>query len=132
MIKLEVAWIKAHFNELLRFAGVGGLCTAIYFVALWLTGFLGELAMGVRATIAFIPALISNYLLQRNFTFKSSRKHTESGPRHLIVQLGGMAINSGLLWLTVDLWNLPYWPCQLGTIALMTAWSYMGQKHWAF
>ena len=116
----------------MRFGGVGTTCAAIYFVLLWAIGKFFELPMAARATLAYAPAMLANYLLHRTFTFRSMRPHTHAGPRYVIVQLGGMLINSGVLWLGMDVKAWPYLPVQAAAICLMALWSFAGQKLWAF
>jgi putative flippase GtrA len=50
----------------------------------------------------------------------------------MVVQLGGMAINSAVIRLGVDIEHWWYPAVQVGAIVLTTIWSYVGQKFWAF
>lgn len=124
--------IRAALPEALRFATVGTASAGIYFALLWLLAVLTRLSLTLRATFAYGIGIIFNYVLQRSFTFRSVRQHQHAGPRHVVVQLGGLAINSAVLWLGVEIehWWAP--AVQMGAIALSTGWSYLGQKFWAF
>ena len=126
------ARLPAPLLELVRFGGVGTTCAAIYFVLLWASGEFFKLPMAVRATLAYAPSMLANYLLHRTFTFRSTRPHAHAGPRYVIVQLGGMLINSGVLWLGVDVKAGPYLPVQAAAICIMALWSFAGQKLWTF
>ncbi len=124
--------VYRNATQLVRFGAVGVLSTLIYFALFGVVSLIDGLPTWLRGALAYGPSIIANYALQRTFTFRSQRSHTKAGPRHLAVQLGGMAINSGLLWLLVDWWRLAYWPSQFGAFVVMTAWSYLGQRYWAF
>jgi putative flippase GtrA len=124
--------IRAALPEALRFATVGTASAGLYFALLGLLALITRLSLTLRATLAYGIGIIFNYLVQRSFTFRSVRQHAHAGPRHVVVQLGGLAINSAVLWLGVEVehWWAP--AVQMGAIALSTIWSYLGQKFWAF
>jgi len=120
------------FFEVVRFGMVGLASVGIYFGLLWLFGVLTGLSLVIRATLAYGLGIIFNYLVQKSFTFRSATQHQHAGPRYMVVQLGGMAINSVSLWIGVSLAHWWYPPVQLGAIGLTAMWSYWGQKFWAF
>jgi putative flippase GtrA len=124
--------IRAALPEALRFATVGTASAGVYFALLWLLAVVTRLSLTLRAALAYGISIIFNYIVQRSFTFRSVRQHQHAGPRHVVVQLGGLAINSAVLWLGVEIehWWAP--AVQVGAIALTTVWSYLGQKFWAF
>lgn len=124
--------LRAALPELVRFGVVGGASVGIYFVLLWLFAALTPLPLWMHATLAYGTGIIFNYLVQRSFTFRSERQHQHAGPRYLMVQLGGMGINTLALWLGVTLGRWPFLPVQFGAILLTATWSYFGQKFWAF
>ena len=105
---------------------------ALYFALLWLLTQVTRLSLTLLATLAYGSGILFNYLVQRSFTFRSVRQHQHAGPRYMVVQLGGMAINSAVIWLGVDIEHWWYPAVQVGAIALTTVWSYVGQKFWAF
>jgi putative flippase GtrA len=124
--------VRQLFFELIRFGGVGGLTTVIYFVLLWPLAKLLPLPMWLLASIAYLPPLLLGYVLHRSFTFRSDRRHASAGPRFVLVQLGGMAFNSFAIWVGTDLLQSPFLPVQLVTIALQVMLTYLGQKLFAF
>jgi putative flippase GtrA len=124
--------IRQLFYELIRFGGVGGLTTLVYFAALWPLSKFVPLPLWLVAFIACLPALLLGYILHRSFTFRSSKRHASAGPRFLMVQLGGMAFNSFAIWVGTDLAHWPFVPVQLGTIVLQVSLTYLGQKLFAF
>jgi putative flippase GtrA len=131
-VSKQIDSLKKLFFELLRFGGVGGLTTVVYFVALWPLAKFVALPMWLLAFIACLPALLVGYLLHRSFTFKSNKRHASAGPRFLIVQLAGMAFNSFAIWVGTDLAHWPFLVVQFGAIALQVMLTYLGQKLFAF
>src|SRR4051812_15314053 len=109
---------RRHFWELVRFAAVGIVSTGVYFGLLWLFTVGTHLPLGVRATLAYGIDIAFNYALQKSFAFRSVREHQHAGPRYLAVQIGGMAINSCVLWLGVEHEHWPYLPVQFAAIGL--------------
>lgn len=118
--------------ELIRFGGVGGLTTVVYFVALWPLAKWVSLPMWLLAGIACMPALLVGYILHRSFTFRSSRQHSRAVPRFLAVQIAGIAFNSLAIWIGTDLLSLPFLIVQFGAIGLQVLLTYLGQKLFAF
>jgi putative flippase GtrA len=128
----RTAALVAQFWELLRFGWVGTLTLGIYVVELWLLDRFCDLPTWLDATFAYGPCLVINYLLQRTFTFRSGKRHSLAGPRYLVIQLGGLAINSGFIWLGAEVLHWPFLVAQFAALATLALWSYLGQKLWAF
>jgi putative flippase GtrA len=124
--------VRAALPEALRFAAVGTASAGLYFALLWMLTVLTRWSLTLRATMAYGSGILFNYLVQRSFTFRSARQHQHAGPRYMVVQLGGMAINSAVIWLGVDVEHWWYPAVQVAAIGLTTIWSYLGQKFWAF
>lgn len=118
--------------ELLRFGGVGGLTTVLYFALLWLLTKLLPLPMWALAAIASGPPLVVAYLLHRSFTFNSTKQHKSAGPRFVVIQLSGVAINSAVIWLGTDVVHVPFLVAQLAAIGVQVLFTYLGQKFFAF
>jgi putative flippase GtrA len=131
-VKSREQRLRELFFEIVRFGVVGLTSVGIYFGLLWLFGALTALSLVIRATLAYGLGIIFNYVVQKSFTFRSATHHQHAGPRYMVVQLGGMAINSVALWLGVDVAHWWFPAVQFGAIGLTAIWSYGGQKFWAF
>jgi putative flippase GtrA len=123
--------LLALFWELVRFGWVGFFTLGMYAVEMWALARLTDWPTWLNATLSYGPCLVTNYVLHRRFTFRSERDHMVAGPRYLVIQLGGMAINTGVIWLGEWL-HFPYFPSQVAAIVLLALWSYLGQKLWTF
>jgi putative flippase GtrA len=124
--------LVALFWELLRFGWVGLLTMALYAFQMWALGRLNKWPTWLNATVADGPCLLFNYLAHRSFSFRSTRRHREAGPRYLTVQLTGLCINSTVLWYCVDYMRWAFLPTQLGAIVVLALFSYTAQKVWSF
>lgn len=122
----------ALFWEFVRFGWVGLFTLGVYAVEMWLLARLTSWPTWINATISYVPCLVLNYLLHRTFTFRSTREHGQAGPRYLVIQLGGLVINTSVLWLGVERLGWPYLPSQVASVLMLATWSYLGQKLWTF
>ena len=123
---------EARIREFVRFGSVGAASSAIYFALLWVLTVLTTWPTAVRGTLAYGSGIALNYALQKSFTFKSGRRHQQAGPRYLLIHLGGMILNAGFLWLGVDVAGWNYILVQVAAMCVVTIWSYLGQRFWAF
>ncbi|RYZ03128.1 MAG: GtrA family protein [Myxococcales bacterium] len=124
--------VRSVVMELVRFGGVGGLTTLLYFLLLWGLDKLLSLPMWAIAALASGPPLLVAYLLHRSFTFNSEQQHTRAGPRFVVVQLLGVVINSAVIWVGTDVFKLPFLLAQLAAIGIQVMATYLGQKFFAF
>ena len=124
--------VRKLLLELIRFGGVGGFTTVLYFALLWLLAALLPLPMWLLAALASGPPLLAGYVLHRSFTFHSEKQHGSAGPRFLFIQLAGVAINSAVIWLGTDVMHAPFLLTQLGAIGVQVVFTYLGQKFFAF
>lgn len=119
-----------YILELVRFGSVGLTSALVYFAVFWaLSAQIGT--TWILGALAYFPSMLVNYLLHRSFTFRSDRQHLYAGPRYIIIQGGGLFINSSGLWLGARL-GLQYWLAQLLAIAALAVFSYVGQRFWTF
>jgi putative flippase GtrA len=124
--------IRKLLLELIRFGGVGGFTTVLYFALLWLLSKLLPLPMWLLAALASGPPLVVAYVLHRSFTFHSEKQHASAGPRFVLVQLLGVAINSAVIWLGTDIVHAPFLLAQVAAIGIQVLFTYLGQKFFAF
>jgi putative flippase GtrA len=124
--------LLALFWELVRFGWVGVLTMALYAGQMWAFHRLNDWPTWVNATVADGPCLVFNYLMHRSFSFRSTRRHAEAGPRYLTVQLTGLGINSAVLWYSVDYMRWAFLPTQVTAVLILALFSYTAQKFWSF
>jgi putative flippase GtrA len=120
------------FWELVRFGWVGVLTVGLYALEMWTFRRFTAWPAWLDAALAYGPCLVLNYSLHRSFTFRSDKHHRQAGPRYLAIQLSGLAINSGVLWFSVDYMHWAFLPSQIIVTLMLALSSYLGQKLWSF
>ncbi len=78
--------------KLARYAAVGFLTLAIYLLVARAAGRLG-LALSWQVALAFLSAVVVNYLLQRSWVFADSRPASSSLPRYAVMISVGYLVN---------------------------------------
>lgn len=117
-------------KEIIRFTVTGGTSAGVYSLVLYLL--IGTIATHTAAGVAYVAAMAVNYLMQRIWTFRSTRRHREALPRYILTHVGGILLNSAALYLCVDLQGLPLVPVQISAFAAVAGWSFLLQKAWVF
>jgi putative flippase GtrA len=123
-------------NQFIRFALVGSsgvfVNLGVYSGCLYLL----NVYYLIAASISFVTAMSSNFLLNLRWTFKTHRQGFKAiGDQYLkyvLVTLVSYVINIAVLWLLVDFWHWHKVLAQLGAIFLTTSTNFLGSKLWAF
>jgi len=118
--------------EMFRFGLMGATSAGIYLVFFVPLRWLLPIRLWVPATIAYLLSMVANYVLQRNFTFRSNRPHQQAIARFLVVQLIGLGLNAFALELLTTRAHWPLWFAQGVAIVAVAGWSYVAQKVWVF
>jgi putative flippase GtrA len=123
-------------NQFIRFALVG---SSGVFVNLGVYSgliYLLDVYYLIAASISFVTAMTSNFLLNLRWTFKTHGQGLKAiGDQYLkyaMVTLVSYVINIAVLWLLVDFWHWHKVLAQLGAISLTTSTNFLGSKLWAF
>ena len=119
-------------GQFLRFTGVG-FVSAVGHYGLLIAMVQGARVDAVAASAAgAILGAIINYSLNYRLTFRSSKRHRESIVKFLVVATVGLALNTWLMWIGVDLLGLHYLLAQVLTTGLVLIWSFFGNRCWTF
>jgi putative flippase GtrA len=120
-----------HF-QFLRFALVGGIGTLGHFTALIFLVSGLHIHPVIGSTAGFIVGMVINYLLNRSFTFSSSRAHKEAFWRFAAVALLGMFINSSAMALFTMALDFHYLVAQVLATLMTLSWNFLGSRNWVF
>jgi putative flippase GtrA len=84
-------------------------------------------------TIAFLLAVVNNYVLNRLWTF-GSRNNSVSTEfmRFFLVSVGGLILTQGLMWLLVSLLGIWYLLAKALTSLMVLVWNFGLNKFWTF
>lgn len=132
MIKILINFIWKNKGQIARFSIVGLSSAIIDFGLLYvLTDHFGLYYL-LSATISFTIAAIYNFLLNRNWTFKSNGSHRRQVPIFLGIALAGVTLNNGMMYLGVDHFGLWYIYAKIFATAVVTVWNFLGNKYVTF
>lgn len=119
-------------SVLARFIIIGGFTAIFYFTVLiglfYVVGFTASLS----GALAFIIALIPNYVLQKRATFRFRAGHGSALPKYLVMILGGLTLNVaileiGVVWLAIDLVRV-----QAVAVIAVLIWNFALMQTWVF
>ena len=122
----------SFFGQLVNFTGIGGFCTVIQYGILWLLAETFGLSPVIASTIGYTISAIANYSLNRHFTFKSSRAHTEAFPRFVAVATIGVFFNGIVLTYFQKTFDLHYFLAQLAATLIVLLWNFLANRIWTF
>lgn len=121
---------KRLFEQLLRYAVVGGIAFVVDYGSLWLlTEFVG-LHHLVSAAIAFVLGLVCNYLISTAWVFGESKV----GNRWLefaafaIIGLVGLGLNELIIYLCTDVCGIHYMLSKMVSTVLVFFWNFFARR----
>ena len=115
---------------IVRYFVFGSVAALVQLVALVaFVEFVG-LRVPVSSTLAYATAVVVNYLLQRNFTFRSEGRHEVEFPKFVIISLGGLLINYVLM--SVFSAHLYYVFAQCVSLGIVFIYNYEANRRFVF
>ncbi|PIQ24763.1 hypothetical protein COW36_23620 [bacterium (Candidatus Blackallbacteria) CG17_big_fil_post_rev_8_21_14_2_50_48_46] len=122
-----------------RYVAVGILGTAVDLGTLYLLTHLSGIdprkswLFPFFVTLAFLFAVVNNYILNRLWTFESRGNQVSSEFfRFFLVSLGGLALTQALMWVFVSLLGVWYMLAKALTSMLVLVWNFGLNKFWTF
>lgn len=122
-----------------RYVVVGILGTAVDLGSLYLmTHFSGidprkSWLFPCFVALAFLLAVINNYILNRLWTFESRANQVSAEFfRFFLVSLGGLVLTQALMWIFVSLLGVWYMLAKALTSMLVLIWNFGLNKFWTF
>ena len=116
--------------EFARFVLVGVGNTLVSFVVYETLLALGVSYRGAAAA-AFAAGAVNGYLLNRSWTFHASDS-ARTRIRYVVVQIGGLALTTGLLSLLVHAGEFGEVAGYAATLPLVTAATFLANRTWVF
>ncbi|MFG1429473.1 GtrA family protein [Xanthobacter sp. V2C-8] len=118
--------------QIASFAWVGILATGAHFATLALVVERGIAGPVVASTLGAVVGAVVSYVLNRAFTFESTRSHAGAVPRFMVVALVSFILNGALMDLLVHRLGVYYLLAQVITTAVTMLWTFSGYRVWAF
>jgi putative flippase GtrA len=123
----------ANWLQLVRFGIVGGIGFVVNLVVYTLCVHVAGIDYHVAAVLAWVVAVMNNFLLNRHWTFdaRAGRAHFQA-IRFLIVSLAALGVSLLLLTLLVDVAGIAKVPAQALAVAASMPLNFVGNKLWSF
>lgn len=118
-------------TRLLRYAAAGSGGTALQYLLLVALAQSGHLRPEAAAVLAAAGGALTNYLLNRRFTFGGARPHAVALPRFLAVAAAGALASATLVGLAVGL-GIHYLAGQALATALVVVSGFELNRRWTF
>jgi putative flippase GtrA len=115
-----------------RYATVGAIATFVYMAILVALVEILKLDPVPGSVISFIFILIGSYYANRSWTFRSGRGHLYSLPRYIAVSLTGLSLNTGIMYLTVNILGWWYISGQMIAIFVVPLSNFILNFCWSF
>jgi putative flippase GtrA len=123
----------ANWLQLVQFGLVGGVGFAVNLAVYALFVHSVGVDYHVASAIAWLVAVINNFVLNRHWTFdaREGRAHFQA-LRFLVVSLVAFAFSQLLLTLLVESGGIAKVPAQALAVAASTPLNFLGNKLWSF
>lgn len=119
-------------RTVMRFVIVGGTTAALFYGLVYL--FYEVLAWPIllASSLSCALALGFNYQLHYRWTFASEASHRQALGRYLVMSGCSVLINSTLMYVGVELWNLHLWLAQTVAALAMILWNIVLSRYWVY
>ena len=118
-------------SQFLRFAAAGAVGTACHYLVLLALSAGAGIAPGPAAACGALVGAIVNYWLNRNFIFRSERRHAEALPRFAAMATFGALLN-GLIVGGLAHLGLHFLAAQVCATLVVLVLNYVMSKKWIF
>lgn len=121
------------FKPFLKYCTVGVSGTLLDLGSLYLLVEYAHLEVLVAATISFLLAVINNFTWNKTWTFKNREKnYRKQFIKFFIVSMGGLILNTGFMFLFVNIIGIWYMIAKAMTSCFVLTWNFLGNKYWTF
>ena len=132
--------LKRDITQFVKFCFVGGSGVLVNLAVFNLTLFAWHAASGETPTAAkylgnalgFVISVLTNYYLNRRWTFRSSGAVASELPKFFIVSVVAYLVNLGIFTLCLSVLHLSANPSQLVAIACVLPINFVLNKLWSF
>lgn len=135
MMQNDAKNAKSEVNflgQFIRFAGIGGVCTALQYLILILLVKLFDVYPVTASTIGYIISALLNYQLNRVYTFLSDAGHSYALPRFFAIAFAGLLLNAAVLGCMHSFLGMHYILSQIVATAITLIWNFIANRTWTF
>ncbi|MEG1498323.1 MAG: GtrA family protein [Bacteroidales bacterium] len=119
--------------KFLKFAIVGTLGFFLDFGVTYFCKEILKIQKYISNSLGFITAVISNYFLNRIWTFQSH--NPELGAefvKFIVISLVGLCLNNLIVYLCHGKWNVNFYLAKVIAVLVVTFWNFCGSLFYAF
>jgi len=119
-------------NRLMRHLFVGGIGSILYMaiVAVFVEVFYFHPVLSV--TISLVLVALYTYVINRIWVYESTLVHAKSIPRFVVVAVLALSLNTGVMYLIVEILKLWYFWGLLCTVLIVPPTNFLLNYFWAF
>lgn len=130
-ISLQGALMSTRL-QFTKFLIVGGSCTALQYLCLWLLVHFAQVDPTLASSIGFVLSAVLNFHLNHYFTFGSGAPYARAAASFALVSGIGLLLNAALMKVLTDGLLLHYLLAQVVTTAIVLCWNFGANKWWTY
>ncbi len=121
---------RRNIKEFVQYAVVGGTCTLIDFVLLYLFTTMGGVHYLISSSVSFTVGVVLNWLLCTYWIFDFHRVQHQSAEFlfYVLISLVGLALNTLLMWLFTDMCGLWFMVFKLIAAGITLFYNFFARK----
>lgn len=123
---------KSLISQFLLFTGVGAIGTTGHYVTLVTLVQAGQIAPVYASACGFVIGALINYYLNYRYTFASTKNHTETLAKFMLVAVLGFVINGGIMALGTETLTVNYLIVQIAATAIVLVANFTINRFWTF
>jgi putative flippase GtrA len=124
--------IDTTLRKLVAFGVVGVIGTGAHYLALILLVEAAGMDPVLATTIGFAVGAVVNYVLNRRYTFGSSKAHLDAGPKFFLIAVATGLLNSLLVHVGVNLVGQNYLLVQIAATLVVFLANFALNSLWTF
>ena len=119
-------------KKFIGFAGTGAIATGIQYLILVSLTELSDVPPVYASAVGYSISSALNYLMKYHFVFASDKRHRSTAPKYAIISSIGLSLNTGLMYLFVEIFSLYYLLAQIITTGIVLLWNFFANSLWTF
>ena len=116
----------------LRYALVGGLNTALYCALLWLFVQRGTMPYPLSVALAFVLSMCFQYLANKYFTFKVSKRSAAEVIRYAVVAAINYCLSVGIVWTGLEILHTTKFVISVVSAVIVGSTGFLLSLLWVF
>lgn len=119
-------------RQFLSFTAVGAVGTTAHYATLIALVQVFHAHAVLSSAAGFTVGALVNYSLNYRLTFRSTKLHHDSMPKFFIVAIVGLALNTAIMALLVEVLGFHYLVAQVLATLTVLAWTFTANRLWTF